>query len=129
VTMPNPTSLRAYDDCLEAMNAALEDARGIRFPVEDLDMAHVIQARMHKARSLVRDRNVKIQRPEDPDYGQTDYDGLMVRIRRDGDQIYVYVEQRPALSIESLSDLEDEPVDAREPVPPTLDIRGFKRRL
>lgn len=119
--MPISNSRLAYGDCYDAMNAALEDERGVRIKVKDVNDAHFLRMRMNQARVIDRDLNARTYEKGDPMYGLSEYDKLMIRIKeikgRDGNTIvYLYLEQVASFvpEVENLSDVQDEVVAAPE---------------
>ena len=133
-------SFGSYTDCVEAMDRALEDDKGIRIKMKDWDAANFFRMRLHQCRKLDRDRNRQIYEPGDPGHGVSAYDPLVVRIRTHGDNVYVYIQQVLAElgDIEALSQIDGDweavPITAPAPAPlpapqPQLQIEHFKRRF
>jgi hypothetical protein len=77
VSLPN--HLDAYDDCLDYFEQALTDPIGLRLKFEDYGQANLFTMRMHQARALQRTDHQRIYSPEDPRWGRSDFDRLMVR--------------------------------------------------
>ena len=103
------TSITAYDNCFEAFDRAIEAKRGIRMEFDDWGSANFFRMRCHQARKLDRERNAKIYSdPEHPMHGRSTFDPLTLRIIREGDNTYLYIERNTILpgKIEDLDDLE-----------------------
>lgn len=108
--MTLPTSLAAYDNCIEALEKALESKRGIRMDFPDWGAANFFRMRCHQARKLTRERNAKIfTDPDHPMHGRSLYDALILRIQRLGDDTFLYIERNNVLpgKIEDLDNLEE----------------------
>lgn len=108
--MSLPTSHLAYADCFEVLDAALEDTYGVRFPVDDQDKATHLRMRIHMARKIDRERNAELYPdPGHPLHGRSQYDKIVVRIKEDGNRLYIYLEQLEshADALEPLSEVVD----------------------
>lgn len=108
--MTLPTSLTAYDNCIEALDKALDAKRGIRMTFEDHGAANFFRMRCHQARKLTRERNAKIfADPQHPMHGRSLYDALVLRIQQIGDETYLYIERNNILpgKIEDLDDVDE----------------------
>jgi hypothetical protein len=132
--MSLPTSRLAYEDCLDAMDRALEDPKGIRIRVPDRDAAHVLRQRMHQARVLDRNAN-RLKYPEEGHamHGCSVYDRLRATIRRTKAGTFLYLEQinLDQNGIEDLSKIEDDPTIAPEAGDPAVlaaVVEAAKRR-
>lgn len=131
-------SYNSYADCVEAMDRALADDKGVRIRMKDRNAATFFRMRLHQCRKLSRDRSKDIYDHADPLWGSSVYDPLVVRIREEGEVTYVYINQIVAElgKIEDLSKIGDwealpspEPAPALEPPRPVLQIEHFKRRV
>ena len=112
--MPISNSPLAYEDCYEALNRALEDARGVRLKVNSRANAEFLRMRLNMARVINRDQNTKTYDSDHPMHGRSEYDKLMFRIKeiKNGSEVkvYVYLEQVATFhpEVEELSTLENE---------------------
>lgn len=77
----------AYDDCFEVLDQALASENGTRVQLETPMKANAFRARLHYARKLDRDASKTRVASDSPDYGLSDYDGLVVTI----DDCWVYI--------------------------------------
>lgn len=88
----------------------MDDEVGVRVKFASPDEAINYRMRVHKARSIDREDNKSIKRPDDPLHGRSEYDKLVCRIEHlpDGPS-YLYVEKRTVhdLEIENLSEIDD----------------------
>lgn len=104
------TSRFAYLDCFDLLERAMEDEVGVRVKFSTAEEAINYRMRVHKARSIDREDNKSIKRPEDPLWGRSEYDTLVCRIEHivDGPS-FLYVEKRTVndLTIENLSEIND----------------------
>lgn len=78
--MPTPTSRLAYSDCYDLMDAALADEIGVRIPFKSRGDAMQARVRLHSARMIDREENMKIYERDHPLYGRSTYDRLIVQI-------------------------------------------------
>lgn len=124
-------SLLSYQDCLEAMDRAMDDPQGGRVRFSTQNAALTFRARCHQARMITRQKNKKIyEDPTHPQHGACIYDELVLRLRRDGEAWYIYLERMTANNIEVEPLSEASALPAPEPqrlLPPPVD--GIKRRL
>jgi hypothetical protein len=111
----------AYKDCYQIFDAAMDDSKGIRIKVEDMDAATFLRMRLHQARVLERQHNAKVYEPDHKMHGCCIYDIVTIKIRpqvNDG-IVYVVLERNDSVrgEIEKLSEIEDgsEPTPAPEP--------------
>lgn len=120
------TSYLSYEDCRDAMNQALDDDKGIRIKVGDIDAATFFRMRLHQARKLDREKNKSVYDRDHPMHGVSEYDRLIIKLRTQNDSVYVYIEQTGAINgeVESLSGLEEVPKTVEPPV--TLVVDGIK---
>jgi hypothetical protein len=113
--MSLPDRIAAYDDCFTIFDAALET--GTRVCFATYGEAHIFMMRMHMARDLQRKETKRMYPPEDPRWGKTLYDRLIVRSPRkdDNGEYWVYIEAAHAniLAIERL-----------DPAPALLQLTG-----
>jgi hypothetical protein len=87
------TSRLAYTDCYDVFDAALQDTLGVRVKVGSYNEAVRLRVRLHYARNLEREENATLYQPGAPLYGRSIYDTLIVRIKEEDSNHYVYVEQ------------------------------------
>lgn len=111
--MSSPTTRQAYHHVYEIWNQALEDPKGIRVQMADYDKANHLRMRLHQARTIAREDNIRLytDTPSNPMYGASMYDQLQVRIYTDAARItWLYIEPRTADIIgkpQPLSEIED----------------------
>jgi len=103
-----------YDDELAYFEQALAESPGIRVPFDDYGDARRAQLRLHKARQKDRVTNLEIYEPGEDLYGKSIYDGLICRIKRADNKVWVYIEHSTAGAPERLSAANDV---VYEPVP------------
>lgn len=98
----------AYTDCYEVLDRAMDDPSGIRVRIRDYDAALIFRSRLHYARKLKREDSERLYEPDDPKFGVTIYDTLVVRIKNVSDQFFIYIEHRQTpTDIQSLAEVED----------------------
>lgn len=114
--MSLPTHLDAYDDCLDYFEQALADSHGLRAEFNDYGQAHLFTMRMHQARALQRSLHRRLYPEDDPRWGRSDFDRLMVRQPREDDagHWWVYIERTNSrvISVEPLSLTQGTPANA-----------------
>jgi hypothetical protein len=95
----------AFDDVREAFERALGAPKGIRVVCKDRGAAFVLRSRFNYFRTLDREENRKTYQPDDPMYGKSVYDRLILRIppKGDKDEHVLLIEPR---SVEAF-DIED----------------------
>ena len=107
--MSLPNSIDSYDDCLDYFEQALGDPAGLRLEFAEYGQANHFTLRMHQARALQRALHRRLYTEDDPRYGRSEFDRLMVRQPREDDlgHWWVYIERSNSrvLSVESLSTL------------------------
>lgn len=129
----------AYQDCLDAMDRALEDQKGARIPMPDYDAAQRFRARLHQARVLDRRANKRIYAEDHAMYGCSIYDEIVVRIKKTKTAVYIYLEKQSLVKedIEALSEIEEDKEEVVQAVtqskpeditPISQLIEGFRRR-
>lgn len=95
--MPLSTSKAAYEDCFGLFNRALTSTVGIRAKCADRGEAFQLRMRLHYARGLHRDETRQVYEPDDPLYGISPFDNLIVREPQEiNGEWWVYIEQRHA---------------------------------
>lgn len=110
------TTRMAYADIFEIYEKAMDDPKGVRIPFNTRGDAVYYRMRLHTARTIDRNDNIKLYAKGDPLYGQSKYDVLQVRILHgvampEEDIVecwFVYIEPRDkgVGEIESLSEVE-----------------------
>lgn len=100
----------SYTDCYSVFDSALEDPNGVRVKVTDFNAAIHMRMRLHQARAISRRDNMQTFGEDHPLYGRSVYDKFVVRIRRDDEDFYIYIEpvEKGMGSVESLSEIEGE---------------------
>lgn len=106
--MSQINSLRAYDDCLKAFEAALADPKGARVLCGTYEAAMNMRTRMHYFRNLDRKANGSTYPVDHPQHGTSVYDPYVVRnpIPDEDGAWWLYIEPRASgdMVIEGLSD-------------------------
>ena len=96
--MTLPLSLAAYEDCTDYMQRAIDAEKGIRVKVPDHGSAMRLRSRLHMARSLDRKNNRDLLPEDDPLYGKSEFDPLVVRFEAEGDEEWVRIEKMSAIA-------------------------------
>lgn len=123
--MPTPTSRTAYRVYYEVLDRALDSPAGIRVEVSSSGEAYQYRVKLNSARSLDRELNREGRESSDPNYGISDYDHLIVRIRPADGKWWVYIEPSAVPSnIEELSN-ESHPHGADE-TPREVHVRDLR---
>lgn len=104
--MPPPTSQLAHTDILAAMDRAISNGKGVRvFCGPSLGDAVNLRQRAYRAREIDRRENRKIYEPEDPLYGRSVYDRLlMIPRENDADGWFLYIEVSTSERLEDLTE-------------------------
>lgn len=85
----------SYSDCFKLLDQALEESRGIRVQVPNIESANYLRMRIHHARSIDRsDNKHTYEDPQHPLHGRSVYDELIVRIEESGDRGWVYLDKQ-----------------------------------
>jgi hypothetical protein len=104
--MSTSASRYAYEDCYDLLDRALESNTGVRFVIEDDDVAEQWRVRLHRARQLSRDESRERYEPGHPEYGKSVYDKLVVSIKSAKGARWIYIAARKApLVIEDLDNV------------------------
>jgi len=120
--MSLPTSHRAYVDCFDVLDKAIEDDLGVRVKFETSEEATHFRLRCHNARKLMRQMNTKIYQDGHPMHGASPYDHLVIKVHSDG---WLYVEKVTVLAQEIVPLSKGEP----EPEPVEMPLRPTSRRF
>lgn len=111
------SSTLAYTDCFRVFEQALADPNGVRVLLPNMNAATFLRMRLHKARQLDRDNNLKVytENRDHPLYGKSQFDGLVIKIRQEGEGTYLYLEPVDTLEyeVEGLSELRGLPAPPR----------------
>ena len=81
--MSLPSTILAYQDCLDFMDKALDDDKGARVHFLTRDQAEVWRMRCNMARKLDRDQNRRIHEPGHQMHGCSVYDPMQFTIAED----------------------------------------------
>lgn len=113
--MGTSQSLLAYEDCIDYMQQALDDEKGIRLEFATHEEAMQYRLRLNAARNAVRRNNAQIYPDPAHQYHlKSHYDALVFRLKRIDGRFWIYLETSPyeIKSVESLSTLpEGEHID------------------
>jgi len=96
----------SYEDCIQVLQAALDDPAGARIRFEDQKSATHFRMRCHQARVIDRRQNAESYPKESPLHNASAYDRLTIREpRRIEGEWWLYIEQTAVIpgKIESLS--------------------------
>ena len=104
--MAGSTSRLAYRDCYEVLDKALRNTKGIKVKVPDHGSGNNYRLRLHMARSIDRKDNQATYPEEHKLHGRSVYDPLVIRLRQEGKNWWMYVEKFSTenLEIESLGE-------------------------
>lgn len=133
--MPTSTSRLSYSDCFDYFDRALEDPIGIAIGFEYSGDAMQFRLRMNAARALDREENALTysENPEHPLFGRSQYDPLILKVKKAFDKTWVVVEKNTArvLEVIALSEIAEEemkPIET-EWKPPTEVLKLTDRRI
>lgn len=88
------TSRLAYLDCIELMDQALENTKGVKISFGEKGYALHYRTRLHTARTICRNDNRQAYPENHTLHGRSIYDGLVVREpREEGGLWWVYIEK------------------------------------
>src|SRR5947207_237563 len=122
-------SRMAYTDCFDLLDKAIADARGIRIKFESIEQTRLFRLRLHNARKIDRKENFVTYGEGSPMAGRSIYDGLIMRIRKEAEDIWwLRVEKLDAIKyeVESLTPAQETThIEAEFPLPVTV----MKRRV
>lgn len=92
--MPLSQAIGVYDDIVEYLQRAMDAPHGIRVQFATEAEAMKFQLRCHQLRTLERKESMRIYQPEEPQYGRSDFDKLVIRrpIPDPDDLWWVYIE-------------------------------------
>lgn len=110
-------SLYAYEDCYELLDRALEATTGVRAKARDQGEAYQFKTRLHQARKLSRLQAMQVHPdPSHPEHGKSVYDDLVVSLKQEGNDWWIYISRRRApLVVEELpnEDINDNKTNSR----------------
>ena len=132
----------SYTDCFDLLDRALDESRGLRIEVPDLNAANYLRMRIHHARQIDRNENkITYPEPDAPLHGRSPYDILVVRIESVNGSGWVYLDKQKVdiISVEAIPDdhqIEYSPmklIEPPRPLPPidlpiVAPIPGIRRR-
>ena len=85
----------SYTDCFDLLDQALEQSRGLRIEVPDINAANYLRMRIHHARQIDRNENkITYADPDAPLHGRSPYDILVVRIEATNGSGWVYLDKQ-----------------------------------
>lgn len=130
--MPLPNSRLSYLDCYAVWDKALEDPKGVRVRMDNMDQAIFFRMRMHNARKINRVDNAQIYDEDHKMYNASEYDKLAITLRQaDEGRVWVYI--RPfginVETIEPLSEVDDEETQIAVSVPHQVTVPMVRRRV
>jgi len=91
--MNAPITRSAYKAYYDVLDQAMDSPNGIRVRVGSRGDAMHFRVRLHKARQLDRDLNCLSRAPDDPEYGISDYDALIVLVRHEDGEWWVHIKR------------------------------------
>lgn len=77
------TQILAYEDIRQVMDRAVDSATGVKVTFPSRNMATNFRHRCHKFRVLMQRLNSQSKTEDDPDYGSSTYDSLIISIEAD----------------------------------------------
>jgi hypothetical protein len=107
--MSTSNSRHAFEDCYDLLDRALESNTGVRMKMRVGEVAEQWRVRLHRARQLSRDENRERYQPDDPNYGKSVYDNLVVSMRQVDGAWWIYITTRESPLI--IEDLDNVPAD------------------
>jgi hypothetical protein len=114
--MSLPNRLEAYPDCIEVLDRAAATPGGVRVMFKDYGEAGLFGMRLNQARYLQREKLKRLYEPNDPRWGSSEHDKLMIRKpRQDADENWwIYIEPAGAtiLCIEPIEESQHAPATA-----------------
>ena len=113
--MTTSTSRLSYADAEAVFDAAMANEKGIRIPFSDDREAKHFRLRLHTFRQIDREDNARTFERGHPLYGRSNYDVIRARVVAIDKTWYLYLEpinDASRLKIESLTDIEPEPITA-----------------
>jgi hypothetical protein len=126
---------RSFDDCREALDQALSEG-GISIACDSYETAIVFRHRCNNFRVYDRQYNTQVYTPDNPNWGKSVYDHLILSIPNRGEKnchvVNIYVRPPPKFTIHPLAKPGDpelpKHVDSKEtPVPPVLPLYEYKK--
>lgn len=114
----NIESRLAYDDCYELFDKALETDKGIRVRMRDEGEAWDYRLRLYCARTVDRKDNRIERKKDDPLYSRSVYDPLVVRVRTEKGETWLYIEKRNTrdLEIQDIANGHSVEIEQSEPI-------------
>jgi len=122
--MPVPTNRGTYGPYYEVLDRALDSQSGIRIECADKGSAFQYRVRIHAARTLDRELNKSSREPDDPSFGRSDYDNLIVRVRNNSGRWWVYIQ--PNTLPNNIEDLDNDTIQANSPRAKTRSPRIYE---
>lgn len=130
------TSRLAYTECYDIFDRAFESPTGIRVPVADDSVGYKMTLHMHQARKLDRQENLKVYPLGHPMHGCSQYDKLMVRLVRNDEGVWLYVEPRGMVDMDAIEPIPEGPHVVSLPsapeqrlLPSPQHVENIKRRV
>lgn len=81
--MISGSQLLAYDDVRQVLDRANTSTTGVKVSFPTRNMATNFRHRCHKFRVLMQKLSMQNKAEDDPDYGSSDYDALIITIEAD----------------------------------------------
>lgn len=91
--MVTSSSKLSYEDCFEILDRALASSKGIKLSVESESAGYHLRNRINYARSADRKANAETYDPGHPLHGCSTYDTLTIKLRVNGNRVYLLVEK------------------------------------
>jgi hypothetical protein len=104
------TAIEAFADCHTVLTRALDDSRGARVRFPTYEKAAYFGNRCNRLRILDRREATRTIPPNEPGYGMSEFDKLIIRKpRSDGEFWWIYVEHvgLDLDVVESLSEIKE----------------------
>lgn len=90
--MSAPTNRAAYGSYFDLLDRALDTEAGIRIECSSQGEAYQYRVKLHSARKIDRKLNRESRSPDDPFFGTSDYDKLIVRTQTIDGRWWIYIE-------------------------------------
>lgn len=98
--MATSTSRFSYQDCYDILDKAVANEKGVRFPIPDYGYGAHLRVRLHYARTIDRKENKEAYEPGHKLHGRSIYDPIVVRLREEERQWFMYLERHDVASFD-----------------------------
>jgi hypothetical protein len=105
--VPTSTSRWAYLDCYDIYDRALDTPRGVRVGFDTEGHAKHFRVRLHTARKLEREQNMRIHPADHPEYGVSEYDKLSTQLVQASGKWWIYIQLNKPGLVEDIPEEEE----------------------